>query len=309
MLLIDFSSISRPMVYGADKSKEDFDKTYKYLIFKTLLDIIKKHHNKEEDIVIAIDSSKYWRRDHFANYKANRKKKRKEDHLDWNHIFNLTNSLLKDLKENFQFKIIECHGCEADDIMATLVSYINEHVTMISTDSDSYQYHNDRLSQFTYDGRIVDESYVKRNLPIREDIDIDPETFLKIKILNGDGKDDVPNFLSEDDSVLEGGKSVKLGPLTSYKILNGNLKYGTLDSIENSDNYKRNEKMLNLSMIPQDLKDSIINEYISYKIKGTYKTISSYLKKNFKSLSKDASNFLIKKNFGKGGELFFNRGN
>ena len=45
------------------------------------------------EIIIACDDKKYWRKQVFPYYKANRKKAREQSEIDWNQIFNCLNKI------------------------------------------------------------------------------------------------------------------------------------------------------------------------------------------------------------------------
>ena len=73
------------------------------------------------EIVIACDSKKYWRKQYFPYYKANRKKAREASGFNWPLIFDTINILKEELRAFFPYRIIEVEGAEADDVIATLV--------------------------------------------------------------------------------------------------------------------------------------------------------------------------------------------
>ena len=70
-------------------------------------------------MVIACDSYS-WRKEVFPEYKAQRKANRSKDKHDWQQIFDLIESTLQDLRENFPYAVIKIDSAEADDIIGAL---------------------------------------------------------------------------------------------------------------------------------------------------------------------------------------------
>ena len=124
MIIIDYSQtiISSLM---AELNGDTEAKLEVNLIRHMVINAIRSYHKKYSgdfgDLVIACDSRKYWRKEVFPYYKANRKKVRDNSGYDWNIIFDTINILKAELKEFFPYKLVEVEGAEADDIIATLV--------------------------------------------------------------------------------------------------------------------------------------------------------------------------------------------
>ena len=55
-------------------------------------------------------------------YKANRKKDRGKSTFDWNEAFRILNKIREEIAENFPYTVIRVDGCEADDVIGTLVT-------------------------------------------------------------------------------------------------------------------------------------------------------------------------------------------
>ena len=85
----------------------------------------------------------------------------------------------------------------------------------------------------------------------------DPDRFLKEHILTGDKSDGIPNILSNDNCFAEGIRQTPLrkGVKDSYLRM----------SIQNDDkyyrNYLRNQTLIDLEFIPQEIEDTILEEY------------------------------------------------
>lgn len=93
------------------------------------------------EIVIATDDKKYWRRDFFPYYKANRKTDREKSDFDWTMIFNTISIVRDELREFFPYRVIQVPGAEADDVVATLCKKFHnqEKILVVSADKDFIQ--------------------------------------------------------------------------------------------------------------------------------------------------------------------------
>ena len=110
MIIIDYSQtvISNIMAeLNIAKEKKLEVNLIRRMVLNTIRSYVTKF--KEEygpDIVIACDSRKYWRKDIFPNYKANRKKARQESGLDWNLIFDTINLLKSEIKDHLPYRLV-----------------------------------------------------------------------------------------------------------------------------------------------------------------------------------------------------------
>ena len=154
---------------------------------------------------------------------------------------------------------------------------------VISTDIDFYQLHDiPNFRQVTYNNIEKTKVHACKGLKIDTSYDISPDEFLTLKLLNGDAKDDVPNFQNPDDIWSKGTEKYKrLGGKTAISILEQDnkaiKKYGTLEYISETPGYKRNNKVLNLRNIPQDISKGILDVYLNYEHTGSLKKIQTYL--------------------------------
>ena len=216
----------------------------RHMILNSLRNYQKRYAREYGEIVLCTDASNPWRRDYFPLYKANRKKSREADDKDWQLIFDTLHKVKMEIKENFPYRYMYVEKCEADDIIAILVKHAKEKVLIISGDKDFQQLHNDSVEQWSPNlNKMID-------CP-------EPEMFLKEHILKGDKSDGVPNILSNDDCLDAG---IRQTPLRK-PVLDKYLRI----SIEKDDkyyrNYLRNQTLIDLSFIPDDIESAILEEY------------------------------------------------
>jgi hypothetical protein len=247
MILIDFTQtiIAGLMAQLKMNNGEVSEDMLRHMILNSVRVYQKRYSNEYGEITLCTDAPNTWRKEFMPLYKANRKKTRDKSDLDWGMLFETLNKVKQEIKENFPYRYMYVERAEADDIIAILVKHAKEPVMIVSGDKDFQQLHK-------YD-------YVKQWSPnLNKLIDCpNPELFLREHILTGDKSDGIPNILSNDDCFAEGIRQTPLrkGIKDSYLRM----------TIEKDDkyyrNYLRNQTLIDLEFIPQDLEDCILDEF------------------------------------------------
>jgi 5'-3' exonuclease len=224
------------------------------LLRHMVLNAIRSYNVKFRDeygqMIIACDDRRSWRKEMFPYYKANRHKDREESEIDWNTVFEVLNKVRDELKEYFPYKVIHIDRAEADDIIGTIVHENGdtlEKIMIVSGDKDFRQ-----LQTYTN---------VKQYDPTRKKYleERNPDRYLREHILRGDRGDGVPNFLSQDDCFVVG---VRQKQLRDAKVdLWVNQKPEEFCDEVMLKRYNRNKQMVDLSLIPDDIKSSIKQEF------------------------------------------------
>ena len=103
-----------------------------------------------------------------------------------------------------------------------------------------------------------------------------------VNIMRGDRGDGVPNFLSADNVIVVGARQK---PLASKKI----EKWVSLDPKDFCNevmlrNYKRNESLVNLALIPSAIVNQINEKYDNYKIPPKSGLLNYFIKNRLKLL-------------------------
>jgi len=269
ILIIDFSQVVISGLQGAvssSKLKVLDEDLIRHLMLNSVRSAVFKFKKDYSNIIIACDSRSYWRKEVFPHYKAGRKKSRDKSALDWAMIFDVMTRVKQELKENFPYKVIEVDRAEADDIFGTLVPRLasNESIMMVSSDGDFKQLHQyGDVKQYSSMMKV----FVKSP---------NPQLELKEKILTGDSGDGVPSCLSNDDVFVLG---IRQKPLTA-KIKERLLPLDFNDpTIEFARNIQRNKLLIDLTMIPFDIKNAIVEEYEKDQT-GSKNMIMKYFIKN-----------------------------
>jgi len=253
MILVDLNQVllSGLMAQISNQKGLKLDESLvRHLILNILRMHIRNFRKDYGDVVLCCDNRKYWRKEYFPFYKAGRKKTREKSDLDWHLIFDMLSKFKSELKENFPYKVIDVDGAEADDIIGTLVPRHSAHekILILSSDGDFLQ-----LQQYGTNVKQYNPSqkkYIKSENPLVE---------LKEKIIRGDKGDGIHNIFSPSDCFV---REVRQKPITQKVI----QKYLTEEPINWNDDlaangYSRNQTLIDLRLIPGDIKTKIINTY------------------------------------------------
>jgi hypothetical protein len=270
MIIFDFNqvAISSLMEQIGSSKKPVEESLVRHMILNVIRTYVKKFkatHGPE--VVIACDNKHYWRRDIFPQYKASRKKNRDASGHDWASIFDCLHKIKEELKENSPYKVVDVDTCEADDIIAVLSTKYAAHgkVMILSSDKDFAQLQKfPNVEQFS----PILKKFIKEQLPAAQ---------LKQMIIRGDKGDGIPNILSPDGVFVEGGRQK---PITEVKIIQWmNQQAEDFCVGEMLRNYKRNEMLIDLSKIPSNLQEKILDKYDSVQPK-TRQVFMNYMINN-----------------------------
>jgi len=295
MVLIDFNQtlISNLMSQiGSNPNANLSEDLIRHMVLSSILSYKKKFSEEYGTLIFCADDKNYWRKRIFPYYKANRKKSRDSSKFDWNLIFTTLNKIRDEIREVFPYSVIQVTSAEADDIIATLCKYSQEHelqrkgfdispqpVLIISGDKDFLQ-----LQKY---------SNVKQYSPLQKKylITSDPKRFLIEHIINGDSGDGVPNFLSSDSVFVT--ESCRQKPIRKVK-LDEWVSVGEPEKFCDADmlrNYKRNQELIDLDFIPQDIQDKIVSLYEKKETGDKKKMFNYFVSNKLKYLLDSISEF------------------
>jgi len=281
VIIVDFSQIMISTLMSQIGNHKNI-KIEEDIVRHMVLNAIRSHKVRfgkdYGEVIIACDDKHYWRKEIYPYYKANRKKDRDTSELDWNALFEILNKIRQEMKDHMPYKVIQVEHAEADDIIATLVkeyAYL-EKILILSGDKDFAQ-----LQKYPN---------VKQYSPtLKKFISCDnPDLFLKEHIIRGDSGDGIPNFLSPDNAFVMG---IRQTPITSKKLETWILQEPEKFCDENMlRNYKRNQQLIDLEYIPDNISNQILEQYadqkkdrsklfnyfVSYKLKNLMECINDF---------------------------------
>ena len=258
MIIVDYSGIALASIII---NKTFDEQLIRHMILNSLRMYRTRYKEEYGELVLAVDASNNWRKTAFPQYKASRKKTQKESTFDWGEAFRILNKIREEIAENFPYTVVRVDGCEADDVIGTLVTrnpdpnrdYDPEKIMIVSSDRDFLQ-----LQKY---------KFVRQFSPLlKKELSVDnPRVWLQTHIIKGDKGDGVPNILSDDNVFVEGFRQT---PITQKKIDN------IIEDLEEGEllyaaswyrNYCRNKKLIDLSETPKELRREIINNFMADK--------------------------------------------
>jgi len=251
MILVDLNQVLLSGLMAQISSQKGV-KLDESLVRHMILNILRMHirnfRKDYGDVVLCCDNRKYWRKEYFPFYKAGRKKTREKSNLDWHLIFDMLAKFKVELKENFPYKVIDVEGAEADDIIGTLtpIHSAHEKILILSSDGDFLQLQNYKnVKQYN----PAQKKYIVSENPVMD---------LKEKIIRGDKGDGIPNILSPGDCFV---RDLRQKPITKG-TLDKLIQESYLEQDETTKaNYIRNATLIDLTFIPIEIKEKIINTY------------------------------------------------
>lgn len=280
MILIDLNQVLLSGLMAQIASQKGV-KLEENLVRHMILNIIRTHvknfRNEYKEVVLCCDNRKYWRRELFPFYKAGRKKTREKSDLDWHMIFDMLTKFKSELKEYFPYKVIDVEGAEADDIIGTLVPrhIMHENILIISSDGDFLQLQMyNGLSDYT----------VKQYNPAQKKFIVseNPLVELKEKIIRGDKGDGIPNILSPSDCFVRDIRQTTISKNKLEKLMEKD--YGQWENENERIGFSRNQTLIDLRNIPDDIKSKIINTYDEVKPASRNKILDYMISNKLKNL-------------------------
>ena len=281
MILIDLNQvmISNLMAQNRGNLSELPSKdAVRHSILNTIRAFNVKFKDEYGEMVLCSDAADPWRRDIFPNYKHQRRKGRVESQIDWDGLFGIMSDIREEFTTKLPYKVLHIDKTEADDIIATLVKQQTEDLYLIiSGDKDFIQLqHYGNVYQFS----PLLKSFIGEQL--------DATVFLREQIIKGDRSDGVPNILSDDDIFL---RDERQRPINKKRL----EEWSNIDNIplgsETRKYYDRNKRLIDLSMIPENISQSIINRYKNYKVNDRSLLLQYFIDNKLKALIENINDF------------------
>jgi hypothetical protein len=283
MIIVDLNQVmlsNLMMQLGNHTNAQLEENMVRHMVLNALRSYKQKFGDQYGEMIIACDNRNYWRKQVFPYYKANRKKNIENSELNWHSIFECMGKIRSELKEFFPYRVIDIESAEADDIIATLVKEYSEFnpkdILILSGDKDFIQLHvHDNVKQYD---------------PVRKKFitHTNPKLYLLEHILRGDSSDGVPNVLSADDTFVVGSRQK---PLTQKKI-DAILESGQENLDETTRrNYHRNRQLIDLSYVPEDISNKVIESYEAQTSKGRDKMFNYFIANKLRNLMENINEF------------------
>lgn len=294
MVILDYSGIAHAAYFASPSSQLD-EGIIRHMILNSIRMYVTKYSKEYGKIYIACDGGS-WRKEKFPLYKAARKKNKEDggSGIDWKEFYRIVNMVGEEIRQFFPYTVVRVHGAEADDIIAYLVEQTQEFGSheenmIISSDHD--------FIQLQVYGNVKQFSPIIKKLVSEKDV----RKYAFEQILRGCGSDGVPNFLSDDDCLINEEKRQK--PLSSkrvdelWNVFQKHGHEGVRNSLteEQAKNYDRNLLMIELKNRPQVVSDSIAAAISAQPQNGNSKIYSYLIERRCRNLVSCVDEFFPKK--------------
>ena len=275
-ILVDFSQIVIGAYMSASKHTDVDMDVLRPAVLNTLRIYRTNFYNEYGEMVLCCDDRHSWRKQIFPNYKASRKKSRASAGIDWQNLYDCLNKLKEELRHWFPYKVLQEENAEADDIIASLVSILDERTLILSSDRDFVQLHKFNVRQFS----PMQKKYVEGEAKIN----------LHEKIIRGDVGDGIPNIMSDDNVFIDEGRRQK--PITKKKV----DAWYELDpdmycSSEMLRNYNRNKQLVDLGEVPESIRINITKQFESVAVGDRKRLLTYFINHRLKNLTESLSEF------------------
>lgn len=256
LMLIDFNNLIFRTLFAKDveiHSEAPLLNLWKVMVFDSVYSAF-TYNDKVDEVILAIDAKRQWRKAYYPRYKESRKANRDRTGLDWTFLFKVISQFIADIKHHMPFKVMQIRSAEADDIIGTLCLNLDCKCIVSSNDEDYLQLTSNRVKLWNPSKR----KFVSCD---------DPRKFLTMKCLMGQKKDDIPNVKTPNDwgrtHDTFGKRRPPLGPKTAEKI----IAAGVEEWLEENDlnaHFKRNRILIDFEKIPHTVQDRVLNQYYDY---------------------------------------------
>lgn len=217
--------------------------------------VLQKNFQKELDearsctFIFALDDyvSNSFRRQQYPEYKATRKLALKSYSTS-----DIQEYMVKvlfpemDILNRYGYHNLKVDGAEGDDVIACIMNNFSDYSLKVLFASDHDFCQLEGIRQFDLRGNpVVPKINYKGDI-----VEIAPKTALMMKIIMGDGSDNIP-------SIAE-----RMGPMTAYKYANDRnlLKKLLTENKSAAKKFLLNRSLIDFNKIPKDLSNKIIEE-------------------------------------------------
>ena len=303
-----YIAYSKMFVCRKEQTAEEGFGLWRYYYINDIFKYIKQFEDITE-VVVARDSKGNWRRNIFPWYKKHRKVTRTADQVKsdaeghwftWDDFYQYQEDFINSMKKYVPVKVIEINHAEADDIVAVLCQNIKGKKYVITTDHDYIQLTQDEDVQiyspmkkaFLHADDPKEHMLIKVMTGDKSDFipsigvkyTYKPE-FLRYCVLQKKAENEkfAQIKLDNDEELLYnmyfkylseyGVSPVRASNFTEKKAKHY-LAEQSVKELLNGDpklkkDFKRNNKLVNLTMQPKEIKEKILDAYHSYELPRT----------------------------------------
>lgn len=284
MILLDYNQvcIANLMAQLGNHTNVEIDENLlRHMVLNTIRSLKTKFSPEYGEFIICCDDKKVWRKEIFKYYKANRKKDREKSEINWTDVFTCLNKIKAEIKEFLPYRVIQVEGAEADDVIGTITitngNMLNTGIKILILSGDK------DFGQLQVFGNVKQYDPVHK----KEIKHSDPVKFTRELIFKGDVGDGIPNILSPDDCLVN---KVRQKPIRLDKFSHITNPRQELKD-EQLRNWIRNEQLIDLTFIPEDIQKKVLLEYELQSDKDKSKIFNYFVTFKLKMLMESIGDF------------------
>lgn len=264
-ICFDVNNLAMRNLFGPDVLKFDPNDSkkvvaidtelFKFRVFDSIYKALFKVQGVNE-VVLAMDDRRSWRKLYWTKYKANRKDSRDKLDLDaiggWEGYYDMYEGFLQEIKETMPFKVIKCADTEADDVIGVLCLDKPNDFYVISNDKDFLQLSGKNVTIYN----PLKKTHVEHP---------NPELFLVEECMKGQAKDNIWNVKTPLDWP-ESKRKPGFGDKAFEKVLSyagGYKKWLTDEGLV--DRFEFNRNLMDFSRIPEEIRKRVARDYDNYQ--------------------------------------------
>lgn len=247
-LIVDLNNIAFATRFAKVKNPPSRRRKEKFVtesLLKEILQSIVYHanHNQCTGVVIAQDSKKVWRKDVYPLYKES---STTDEDVYYSETLAAADLVVEYFRDNTSAYVLATPKCEADDVIAIWCQSSSSNNLILSTDKDYIQLVNDKTKLYSPVQRVFRETD-------------DPQFDLFVKCIRGD----------KNDNIRSAFPRVRVDKLRKawdddYELLNL-LETVRPDGTKVGEAFDLNQKLIDLSMQPDSIRQAVINTINSYQ--------------------------------------------
>ncbi|UNA02346.1 RNaseH [Serratia phage SP1] len=297
-LLFDMSQIALAAALQNFEDKEPVSTTMvRHIVLNSIKYNLKKFRAKYPNVILAFDNHEggYWRRKYGWYYKKTRAEGREESQWDWEGYFTAMNKLVEEFPRFMPYYSLSIPGVEADDTIGVLTERLalqGHPIMIVSSDGDYTQLH--KFKEVKQWSPMHKKLVHVKNGSARMD--------LFHKLLKGDRKDSVASVRVRNDfwaRRIDGERT----PAMKAKVIEDCAAADGYDQIESIlkeaypkdlnliERFKENEIMIDMSKMPTDIKQSILDKFEQYNLAPRSRIYSYFVKCGLAKLMNNINEF------------------
>nr|WRJ69900.1 5'-3' exonuclease [Oceanusvirus sp.] len=221
-----------------------FQNKFSDLFNSSINRVIDAHCDSDTIVIFARDCNRnsVWRRAHFEGYKESRTQNGNFNSEAFSHAYN---EVIPRRLRSSGGSVIGSAGAEGDDVIGVIHAHLRdagstEIVVILTNDNDCIQLSDERT-------RVI--NLLQQDVGQRRG-SLTPSQYLRYRILSGDRSDNIPSIVP------------RCGPKTATRLVTEHDEQA-LRRIYGDKSYDRNDLLMNMRNVPEDIHRDIIRQFVA----------------------------------------------